>query len=185
MEIILCALDADLCAAWTNALEAQALPVQPTIMQRDITSLKVEAVVSPANSFGFMDGGVDLAYSHTFGWHVQARLQAAIQRMPFGELLVGQAFTVETDHPDIPLLIAAPTMRSPRNVFDAEDIFLAARVAVALAASRDVASLAFPGMGTGAGGVPYATAAPLMLKGIAEGLSGRRFPRCLKELWKL
>ncbi len=26
------------------------------------------AIVSPANSFGFMDGGIDLAYSERFGW---------------------------------------------------------------------------------------------------------------------
>lgn len=26
--------------------------------------------VSPANSFGFMDGGIDLAYSLHFGWQM-------------------------------------------------------------------------------------------------------------------
>ncbi len=29
--------------------------------------VKCDAVVSPANSFGFMDGGIDLIYSHRFG----------------------------------------------------------------------------------------------------------------------
>jgi len=26
--------------------------------------------VSPANSFGFMDGGIDMAYSSRFGWQM-------------------------------------------------------------------------------------------------------------------
>ena len=33
------------------------------------------AVVSPANSFGFMDGGLDYKLSERFGWALQERLQ--------------------------------------------------------------------------------------------------------------
>jgi len=36
-----------------------------------ILDIECDAVVSPANSFGFMDGGIDLIYSQFFGWHVQ------------------------------------------------------------------------------------------------------------------
>lgn len=185
MDIIFCGIDAKLCAAWEAALRHPSLSIPARVVCCDITSIKVDAVVSPANSFGFMDGGVDLAYSHTFGWHVQARLQAAIQQMPFGELLVGQALAVETDDLDIPLLIAAPAMRIPRNILDSEAIFLAARSAVNEAKRIGVASLAFPGMGTGTGGVPPEIAAPLMVRGIKEGLHERSFPRSLKCLYAL
>lgn len=32
-----------------------------------IFDLAADAIVSPANSFGHMDGGIDLVYSHFFG----------------------------------------------------------------------------------------------------------------------
>ncbi len=39
----------------------------------DLTKTECDAVVSPANSFGFMDGGVDLPLSERFGWDLQDR----------------------------------------------------------------------------------------------------------------
>jgi len=45
----------------------------------DFFSLKTDCVVSPANSFGFMDGGLDLAISNKLGWQVQKKLQKQIQ----------------------------------------------------------------------------------------------------------
>ncbi|GHU70120.1 hypothetical protein FACS189450_04050 [Spirochaetia bacterium] len=40
----------------------------------DIFDIKADAIISPANSFGFMDGGIDLAYSKYFGWKLQKTL---------------------------------------------------------------------------------------------------------------
>ena len=31
---------------------------------------EADAIVSPANSFGFMDGGIDMVYSRHFGWQM-------------------------------------------------------------------------------------------------------------------
>ena len=60
------------------------------IIQGDICQIPCDAVVSPANSFGFMDGGLDHALSERFGWDLQERLQEEISGLPVGELLVGQ-----------------------------------------------------------------------------------------------
>jgi hypothetical protein len=49
-----------------------------TVSAGDIFAEPADAVVSPANSFGFMDGGIDMGYSLRFGWHVQDRLQALL-----------------------------------------------------------------------------------------------------------
>lgn len=76
----------------------------------DVTA---DAVVSPANSFGFMDGGIDLAYSRRFGWDLQERLQERLRREHLGELPVGQAVIVETHHRDIPWVIALPRCAFP------------------------------------------------------------------------
>jgi O-acetyl-ADP-ribose deacetylase (regulator of RNase III) len=142
-------------------------------MVGSITDAEVSAVVSPANSFGFMDGGVDLVYSNFFGWDVQARLQDRIAHRPIGELLVGEALVVETAHPTIPFLISAPTSRVSRRVDDPINIMLACRAAILIALKENLASIAFPGMGTGPAQVPPELAARNMLAGINKGLAGR------------
>src|SRR5437868_2455500 len=93
----------------------------------DIFDVQADAIVSPANSFGFMDGGIDLAYSRRFGWELQARLQALLREEYDGELLVGQAVLLETHDDTIPYLISAPTMRVPMNVAGTVNAYLAFR----------------------------------------------------------
>jgi O-acetyl-ADP-ribose deacetylase (regulator of RNase III) len=142
-------------------------------MVGSITDVEVSALVSPANGFGFMDDGVDLVYSSVFGPELQERLQDRIFHRPIGELLVGEALIIETAHPKIPFLIAAPTRRVSKRVDDPVDIMLACRAAVLIALKEDLASIAFPGMGGGSAQVPPDLAARNMLAGIRKGLAGR------------
>lgn len=92
MDILLYGVNTGLVQAWRERLaffpELQGLC---SIMYGDIRQTKADAVVSPANSFGFMDGGIDGLYSQFFGWGVQALLQEKIQAMPMRELPVGCA----------------------------------------------------------------------------------------------
>lgn len=75
-----------------------------------------DALVSPANSFGIMDGGLDLAIRDRLGFGVEARVQEVIVERHHGELPVGSAEVVATDDPSWRYLIAAPTMRIPEPV---------------------------------------------------------------------
>jgi O-acetyl-ADP-ribose deacetylase (regulator of RNase III) len=83
------------------------------ILCGDILQHAVHCVVSPANSFGYMDGGIDAAYLRFFGSQLQSRVQDAIQRRPEGLLPVGAALAVTTGHDRIPFMIVAPTMTFP------------------------------------------------------------------------
>jgi len=67
MRIILCSIDEPLAQAW-DAYCGELDGVE--IHRGNILDLKVDAVVSPANSFGFMDGGIDMVYSRHFGWNL-------------------------------------------------------------------------------------------------------------------
>ena len=49
----------------------------------------VECVVSPANSYGFMDGGYDLAITNYFGEALMEKVQRLIIKNCFGEQPVG------------------------------------------------------------------------------------------------
>jgi O-acetyl-ADP-ribose deacetylase (regulator of RNase III) len=146
-----------------------------------------DVVVSPANSFGFMDGGIDMLYSQHFGWKVQERLQSQIRDKHHGELLVGLAEIVETDNLRIPFLIAAPTMRVPMKLQDTVNPYLAARAVLLLVqhGSFDqgtfageriadaVKSIAFPGLATGIGGIGPQTCAHQVRVAIDEILLGK------------
>jgi O-acetyl-ADP-ribose deacetylase (regulator of RNase III) len=152
-----------------------------------IFDIACDALVSPANSFGFMDGGIDALYTERFGFEVQVRLQRQIASRHHGELLVGTAEIVETGHKQTPFLVAAPTMRVPM-VLDAQTVnpYLATRAALLLAKhgsfpdggkiAERVRSIAFPGMGTGFGRVLPGICARQMRRAIEEWRNGFTFP---------
>jgi hypothetical protein len=72
MQIVLTATEPPLADAWQRF--CGDLP-NITVHRGSILDVACDAVVSPANSFGFMDGGIDMVYSQFFGWHVQTWLQ--------------------------------------------------------------------------------------------------------------
>jgi hypothetical protein len=129
LKIVLAAVESDLADAWER--HCGDLP-GVSVHRGSILHATCDAVVSPANSFGFMDGGIDLLYSGHFGWEVQDRLQELIRDRHHGELLVGAAEIVEMDSPRIPFLIAAPTMRVPMILRETVNPYLAARAALPL-----------------------------------------------------
>src|SRR4051794_20152003 len=72
---------------------------------------QADAVVGPANSFGYMDGGIDAVYLGRFGDDLQTRLQTIIRNEHRGELPVGVAIIVPTGDAAMPFMVSAPTMR--------------------------------------------------------------------------
>jgi O-acetyl-ADP-ribose deacetylase (regulator of RNase III) len=138
------------------------------VSQGDIFEHAADAVVSPANSFGYMDGGIDLVYSMYFGWELEARLKALLSERHYGELPVGQAVVLPTGHAFIPFLVSAPTMRVPSVISGTANVYLALRAALIAVlthnseASTRINSLLVPGFGTGVGKMPADRAAAQM-----------------------
>jgi O-acetyl-ADP-ribose deacetylase (regulator of RNase III) len=174
MKIILSGLEAKILDAWRHFF-GQAENV--IIIEEDITKLECDAVVSPANSFGFMDGGLDYALSERFGWDLEKKLQKIIKELPEGELLVGQALVLETGDAKIPLLISAPTMRIPTNfnIDTSINAYLAMK-AILIKANGDnrISSVAIPGLCTGVGRMQPMIAARQMFQAYKEIILGER-----------
>jgi O-acetyl-ADP-ribose deacetylase (regulator of RNase III) len=126
----------------------------------DPIDIKADAVVSPANSFGFMDGGIDALFTYQFGPGLQERLQALLVAEHGGELPIGSAVIVPTEHRDIPWCISAPTMRTPSNVADTVNAYLAFRAALRAVLEHnrrglpEIRSILCPGLGTSVGQMP-------------------------------
>lgn len=153
LKITLAALDRALEKAWREAFSGVE---NVSVEACSILEVDCDALVSPANSFGFMDGGIDAIYSTHFGWDLQLKLRRKILDEHNGELLVGSAQLVETGDKQHPYLIAAPTMRVPMRLGrETANPYLATRAALLLARKADgIGRVAFPGMGTGVGAVP-------------------------------
>ena len=120
----------------------------------DIFAIKADAIISPANSFGFMDGGIDLAYSEYFGWKLQESLQEKIREDFNSELPVGLAAIVPTENSDIKYLVSCPTMRIPEDVSNTVNAYLAFRAGLLEVInfnnnnSTKIESILCPGLGT-------------------------------------
>jgi O-acetyl-ADP-ribose deacetylase (regulator of RNase III) len=128
-----------------------------------------DAIVSPANSFGIMDGGLDLAIRDQLGFIVQERIQEAIVEKHHGELPVGSAEIIETNDSRWRYMVAAPTMRIPEPIAFTMNAYLAFRaILVAIEnlnkakGQREIDSLVCCGLGTGIGKVSATSCAKQM-----------------------
>ncbi len=131
------------------------------------------ALVSPANSYGMMRGGLDYQYAMNYAEHaidIEHRVREVIAAEWGGELPVGSAVVVATpEHPRWPCLIVAPTMRTPGNIAHTDNAYHAFRAALLAVMAwnrqhpdRIVGRVACPGMGTGVGGLMPQAAATRM-----------------------
>src|SRR5207249_1760867 len=99
--------------AWKKAF---GLFPEVSVKHANILDVAEHCLVSPANSYGFMDGGIDAAYRVFFGGQIERTVQDAIKQRPEGHLPVGSSLVVRTGHARVPFLIVAPTMVMPEAV---------------------------------------------------------------------
>lgn len=166
MQIVLRDHNPHIVMAWTDAVGHYA---GVHIGVGNLLRAHVDAVVSPANSFGFMDGGIDLAYRAHFGLGLQNRVQHVIATRYAGECPVGAAFVVPTGDRHISRMVIAPTMRTPRTIHGTDNVYQATKAALCAALEHAAAQpndpiqrLGLPGMGTGIGKLdPYESAAQM------------------------
>jgi O-acetyl-ADP-ribose deacetylase (regulator of RNase III) len=160
--LVLVAVDDAMAAAWDRVAASRPWA---RVFRGSVTELEVDAVVSPANSFGWMRGGIDGVYSRWLPG-IEDRVRAAIAAGHGGELPVGSALIVPTGADRPGWLISAPTMRTPGERLPADGASAGAAATAILLAWRDgtlpdgrgaseaIRSLALPGLGTGVGGLP-------------------------------
>ncbi|MBS1636683.1 MAG: macro domain-containing protein [Bacteroidetes bacterium] len=190
MNIILSAIESELIEAWRLYFHNEP---NVSITDEDITKISCSAIVSPANSFGFMDGGLDYQLSVRFGWDLEKRLQTIIKSLPEGELLVGQAIVIETNDQVIPYLISAPTMRIPTNfnIDTSVNAYLAMKAILIKAThAPDILSVAIPGLCTGTGRMKPEIAAKQMYQAYKEIILGEKmnfkeFGEAQKYQWNM
>ena len=126
------------------------------VRRGDLTEIDCEAIVNPANSYGYMGGGVAGAIKRIGGVEIE---KEAVSKAP---IVVGKA--IETTAGSLPFkyVIHAPTMNKPAMRIDVENVKLATNAALTLAVKLNIKTIAIPGMGTGVGRVPVDEAAKVI-----------------------
>jgi len=187
MKYILCYADEALGEAWRRHFSTHP---DIGILGGDICRVECDAIVSPANSFGFMDGGLDHQISERFGWDLEKRVQSAIQSRPMRELLIGEAIIVPTQDAKVPWLVVAPTMRVPMRIRGTINAYLAMK-AILLAVREHlhggaIGKVAIPGLGAGIGEFAPEVCASQMWQAFREiVLEEHKYPSNFAEAQKM
>lgn len=117
------------------------------VQKGDLTQIKCDAIVNPANSFGYMGGGVAGAIKRVGGLEIE---RDAVRKapIPVGKAVVTTAGTLPCKY-----VIHAPTMKQPAIRIGVENVKLATKAAFETGLKLKLKSIAIPGMGTGVGAV--------------------------------
>ncbi len=140
--------------------------VELEVMKGDITKLEgIDAIVNPANSQMIMGGGVAGAIKRAGGKEIEdeARKHAPVP--------VGKAVATSAGRLKVKYVIHAPTMEYPAMRTTAEKVRAAVAAALSTCKELGIKSVAFPGMGTGVGGLDPKVAAEVMVDAIVKHIS--------------
>jgi O-acetyl-ADP-ribose deacetylase (regulator of RNase III) len=132
--------------------------IQVHIAHADITTLPVDAVVVPANSQGVMTAGAALAIKQKGGEAIEA---AAVARAP---IAVGAALLSTAGSLPAKNVIHTPVTSAPGEPTTTEELRRAVRAALVAATVNRLKVIAFPGMGTGGGGIAPAESARAIIE---------------------
>ena len=169
VKIVLVDINEKMIKAWRETFEEHP---EVEIIHGSMLEQQVSAWVSPTNSGGRMDGGLDLVIKNHLGAKSEKRLQQEIKQRFHGAMPVGHGVALPTGRPVPRFLISTPTM-----VSSSEDISDTMNVALACAASfqtvnmqnmdqpGSIRSVALPGLGANTGQVPVEICADLMWTG--------------------
>ena len=147
-----------------SATEREFRGTEIVVLAGDITKLEVDAIVNPANTQLIMGGGVAGAILRAGGREIQ---EQAFKRAP---VQVGQAVATTGGKLKAKYVIHAPTMTRPAMATSLDNVKAATAAALRCAQQAGVQSLAFPGLGTGVGGLDLQDAANVMVETMKKAI---------------
>jgi len=132
------------------------------IVVGDITEFTGDAIVNPANTYGYMGGGVALAIKMRGGRAIE---EEAIRQAP---IPIGSAIITTGGMLKVKAVIHTPTVVKPGDRSSPENVYRATRAVIKKAIENNFKTIAFPLMGAGVGGVPPKESAKAMAKALKE-----------------
>jgi O-acetyl-ADP-ribose deacetylase len=148
--------------------------IRIVVTKGDITGFGCDAIVNPANSTGSMGGGAALAIKEAGGVSIE---EEAMKKAP---IAVGRAISTNPGILGAGFIIHAPTMERPAEKIPVENVEKATTAALELGNRLGAKSIAFPGMGTGVGGVSKSDAAQAMVRAIKRFIRDKEEAKTLR-----
>ncbi|MCC7531257.1 MAG: macro domain-containing protein [Candidatus Melainabacteria bacterium] len=154
------------------------------ISEGDVMDLDATAIITPANSFGIMEGGLGDCLNKISQGKLENRIRKMIQDKHAGEMPVGQAEIIKSGMDKPQFVVVAPTVRVPiRQTNTNTNTYLATRAALRTLAAymreanenggAKIESVALVGMGTGGAKCPPAVAAFQMYEAYCQVVLGQ------------
>ncbi len=169
LNVVLVDVNTAVVRAWQAAF---ADTPEVEITHGSMLSQPVDAWVTPTNSQGSMDGGLDAVIKRFLGSKIERRVQTEIKKRFDGAMPIGSATCVPTDAELPKYLISTPTMvTSAENVSNTFNVALACAAAFQAIHQQNaripdsITSVAIPGLGAATGRVPPRVCANLMWTG--------------------
>jgi len=130
------------------------------IIEGSLLQVEADIIVNPANSLGYMGGGVAGVIKRVGGSIIE---EEAVIKAP---IPIGSAIITTAGSLPFKGVIHAPTMEEPAMETTEEKVRKAVRASLELADKMGFKSIAMPGMGTGVGKLPKDIAAKAMIEEI-------------------
>lgn len=176
MKLYLIDINEDMCKAWTDCIithteQLRNIGPQIEIYNGSFYSFMThyypytDGYVSPANSYGLMDGGYDAALTEYFGPDMQRWVQSKIKDEYAGEQPICSCMPVWLPSGE-GYLLHTPTMRVPSKILDPDIIYHCMRSALLTAKKLNLQGIVVPAFGAGCGGVSYDVVAKKMIDAI-------------------
>ena len=178
-KLIVSAVNEDLHREFVEAFDG--FPEVEVVFSR-FEDTEFDCVVSAANSFGLMDGGVDQCITDMFGINMMRRVQQRIINEYAGEQPVGTSMIVRANEEPSQhnkFVAHTPTMRVPRDVAGSDNAYRAMKAALLAVKEHNrivdtnpqgvgptdwtrINAVVTPGLATLTGRIPYKKAARQM-----------------------
>lgn len=138
---------------WSKAFENdKEITVVEDEFKHFMDTQDIECVVGPANAWGIMSGGYDLAITNYYGDALQKTVQRYIRHHLYGEQPIGTSIIV-----DIPntkqKLIQTPTMQISKPIKDKFIIYQCMRTTLMTALENKIKTIVIPAFGGDCGKV--------------------------------
>lgn len=163
VKYILLDSNKDMCDAWNEeflGIEGVSVVNSGFVDYMNNTDLEIDGIVSPANSFGIMDGGYDAAITEYFGTSVMRGIQNIIKDRYRGIQPVGMALSMKIN--DKVTLLHVPTMYFLSEITDIRIVFQCMLSTLIEADRNGLNSIIIPAFGNGCGKVRFCDVSRMM-----------------------
>ncbi len=146
------------------------------VLKGDITEVSADAIVNPANSLLIMGGGVAGAIKRKGGEEIEKEAMKKAP-IPVGEAVITKGYRLKARY-----VIHAPTMERPAMRINKEKAVKAILAALNKAEENGLKTIAFPGMGTGVGGLSAKEGADAFVDAIRQFMEKRGKFKSIEKL---